>query len=60
MQNGKKKCQKSKNGRMTGAGTVITSEYGRSHHVFRNSVCNVFELDDERIAEGGNHQAHRK
>ena len=35
----KKKCPPVKQGRMTGQGT-IDSSYGRSHHVFRNSICN--------------------
>jgi len=49
-----KKCQQSRPGRMTGAGTV-DSVYGRSHHVFRNSVCNADRFPDLKVQwDGGN------
>lgn len=38
---------------MTGAGTVVTSEYGRSHHVFRNSVCNADRFPDLKVQWDG-------
>lgn len=48
-----KKCQKPKQGRMTGHGTVISS-YGRSHHEFRNSVCNSDRFPDLKVQWDGN------
>ena len=49
-----KKCQGSRPGRMTGACTVFSS-YGRSHHVFRNSVCNSDRFPDLKVQwDGGN------
>ena len=51
---GKKKCQKSKPGRMTGHGTVDTTTYGRSHHEFRNSVCNSDRFPDLKVQWDGN------
>jgi hypothetical protein len=51
---GGKKCPGSKPGRMTGAGTVH-SVYGRSHHVFRNSVCMEDRFPDLKVQwDGGN------
>jgi len=39
---------------MTGAGTVDSS-YGRSHHVFRNSVCGSDRFPDLKVQwDGGN------
>lgn len=52
-QKDKKKCQQSRPGRMTGAGT-IDSRYGRSHHVFRNSVCNSDRFPDLKVQWAGN------
>ena len=49
-----KKCQRSKPGRMTGHGTVITPTYGRSHHEFRNSVCNSDRFPDLKVQWDGN------
>ncbi len=49
----KKKCKKVKQGRMTGAGT-IDSAYGRSHHQFRNSVCNANRFPDLKVQWEGN------
>ena len=43
---GKKKCEPRREGRMTGQGTIDTAAYGRSHHVFRNSVCNADRFPD--------------
>jgi hypothetical protein len=48
-----KKCPTVKEGRMTGAGT-IDSAYGRSHHQFRNSVCNSNRFPDLKVQWGGN------
>jgi hypothetical protein len=50
---GKKKCQPSHEGRMTGQGT-IDSVYGRSHHEFRNSVCNSDRFPDLKVQWEGN------
>ena len=51
---GQKKCKRSLPGRMTGAGTVF-SEYGRSHHVFRNMHCRGARGPDLMVKwEGGN------
>ena len=43
---GKKKCAPQLEGRMTGQGTIDSAAYGRSHHVFRNSVCNADRFPD--------------
>ena len=56
---GGKHCKKGKchptvkQGRMTGQGTV-DSVYGRSHHVFRNSVCNSNKFPDLKVQWEGN------
>jgi hypothetical protein len=42
-----------KQGRMTGQGT-IDSVYGRSHHVFRNSICNSSKFPDLKVQWEGN------
>jgi hypothetical protein len=42
-----------KQGRMTGQGT-IDSVYGRSHHEFRNSVCNSNKFPDLKVQWEGN------
>ena len=49
----KKKCPTVKQGRMTGQGTVDSS-YGRSHHVFRNSICNRDKFPDLKVMWEGN------
>lgn len=50
-----KKCPASLKGRMTGAGTVITDEYGRSHYTLRNSVCASDRFPDLKVQwSGGN------
>jgi hypothetical protein len=50
----KKKCHPVvKQGRMTGQGT-IDSAYGRSHHVFRNSICNRDKFPDLKVMWEGN------
>jgi hypothetical protein len=50
----KGKCHPSvKQGRMTGQGT-IDSAYGRSHHVFRNSICNSNKFPDLKVQWEGN------
>jgi hypothetical protein len=48
-----KKCPTVKQGRMTGQGT-IDSSYGRSHHVFRNSICNRDKFPDLMVWWPGN------
>jgi hypothetical protein len=42
-----------KQGRMTGQGTV-DSVYGRSHHVFRNSICGSDKFPDLKVQWEGN------
>ena len=49
-----KKCHETvKQGRMTGQGT-IDSAYGRSHHVFRNSICGADKFPDLKVQWEGN------
>ena len=56
---GKKHCKKQKchptvkQGRMTGQGT-IDSAYGRSHHVFRNSICGADKFPNLKVMWEGN------
>jgi hypothetical protein len=51
----KKSCPTVLKGRMTGAGTVITQAYGRSHYTLRNSICNSNAFPDLKVQwDGGN------
>lgn len=48
----KKKCPKVKEGRMTGHGHHVTSQYGKVQWEFRNSVCNADRFPDLKVEWG--------